>query len=146
MRKIAIRAMVVVFALLVMVHPVFAASSSYSWDMPYPGYVVNGEANGVLHELPAGILVDSGELWEYAKLNGAVGPYDIQIEVYKQGTLWDTRVSTQTVTPSSTLNEKVSYSHNAGSITAGKYYLFISKVYGATDGWSTKGTGTLTVN
>lgn len=146
MKKIIIRIMVITFALLIMIQPTFATSSSYSWDMPYPGYVVNGEKNGILHNLPAGTLIDSGELWEYAKQNAVVGPYKICIEVYKQGTLWDTRVSSQTVTPSSTLNKVVSYSHNAGSISAGTYYVVISKLNGDTDGWSTRGVGTLSVN
>ncbi|KLU63100.1 hypothetical protein CEB3_c05200 [Peptococcaceae bacterium CEB3] len=147
MKKFVIRLVTVIFALLIMVQPAFAATSSgYSWNMPYPGYVVNGKANGVLHNLPAGTLVDSGQLCEYAELQGAVGPYDINIAVYKEGILWDTEVSSQTVTPSATLNQNVSYSHNAGTISAGTYYVFISKVNGATDGWSTEGTGTLSVN
>lgn len=143
MRKSAVRLAIVILALMVMSLPAIANSANYSWDMAYTGRYVNGYNNGVTHSLTAGTLTNSGSLWEYFKsATSNATPWDITIEVEKVGTFWDTLICYETVTPSITLNQSVSYNDACGSVTSGTYYLIISKP--GTDGWSTAGNGTLT--
>lgn len=130
-------------AVLIMVLPVLAASSSssYAWDMPRDGRYVNGKQNGVTHSLSAGKLSNSGRLWQYATIGGATGPLSITVEVWKDNILSDTKICSITVPTSSTIGVQSGYSVPCGDIAAGNYYLVIWKA--EKDGWSTQGDGTL---
>jgi len=116
-----------------------ANSSSYSFTMDYR--YVNGKDNGVTHGLSAGSLTNSGSLWAYRKAAGAVGPYSVTIAVVKDEIIDDT-ICTVSVTPSTTLNEKKSFSKACGSVPTGVYYIEAWKTND--DGWDIKAQGTLT--
>ncbi len=127
---------------LAMALPVLANSGNYAWKMPWDGYYVSGWDNGVTYNLTAGNLTFSGSVWQYEEKVGAFyPPYSVTTEVWRDDPIWDTKIGSYTVTPSTTLNDKKSFSKNLGSIIADTYYIVANKQN--TDGWSTAGSGTL---
>lgn len=139
MMKVLVRGIVGVVGLLIMLTPVFANSSSYSFTMDYR--YVNGKSNGVTHGLDAGYLTNSGVLWAYAKAPGAVGPYPVTIAVVKDE-LIDRTICTVSVTPYTTLGVIKSFSQGCGNVKTGVYYIEAWKAND--DGWDIKVIGTLT--
>lgn len=141
MGKHVLRVFLLTVALIVMALPALANSSSYQWEMSHEGRNVNGKRNGVLHDMTAGELTNSGEVWQYFNLQGATGPLKVGIEVRKVNTLFDSSVCIAYVTPSAELNDPVSYSKDCGTISDGTYYIVAFK--GDMDGRSTAGRGVL---
>lgn len=127
----------------VMVAPAFATTSRWAWTMEHR--FVSGEENGVLHELDEGRMSFEGEVWAFAKKRGAPPtPMVIELRVRRQSFPTDPVACSASRRPSSTLNERRSFSTDCGREPDDTYY--IQAWTTEDDGWDTKGEGTLSTD
>lgn len=126
--------------LLVMSIPVLANTSNWSFTMDFR--VVDGDGNGVYHEMDAGSMTISGSIWVYSTDQGHnQSTNTVTIEVWKKNTLWfDDLVGSVSVTPR-TDGVSSSFSKNLGSVNSGTYYIFAWKT--EDDGFNLKASGKL---
>ena len=132
--------------LLVMALPVIANSVTWSFTMDLR--VVDGDKNGVYHNMTAGTMKLTGNIWAYSKDSSPdPTPNKVYIEVWESKD-WavDRKISVVPyATPSILLNSKVPISNgNLGTQPAGKYYSLIWKI--EDDKWNIKGSGSLTTS
>lgn len=108
---------------------------------------VGGRKNGRFHSLDAGNLTVNGKIWIHEKRAGAdSSPSPVTIEVLKGDTdSKDSIICTLVVAPSTTLNDKKSFSKPCGRVEGDKYWLKIYKGGHSEDpdGWHSQGSGTL---
>ena len=136
-------------AILIMSTPALANSSSWSFTSTVEGMVLDGSKNGVFHTMTAGTLTNSGSIYVASAQPccSTTNPASWTITVKKYNwPLFDSTICSVTVTPSKMVGSqyKVSFTKNCGTIAAGKYYLYITRGGGSTDGRQVVGSGTLT--
>lgn len=139
-------AFLVCLAILIIVTPVFANSSTWSFLAFYDGRYLSGKANGVFHTLTAGSLTNSGSIWVTMIMGGS--PNGLQpwyFEVWKKNTIFDQKICTSNpVYPNVMVGRQyaTTFSKNCGNIPDGKYYLVIWR--SESDNREVQGSGTLT--
>jgi len=103
-----------IFAIVAL--PALANTNYFYLEMQHR--YVSGKDNGVLHNMTAGDMSISGQVYVKSSTAGAVGPYQITYEVYKYNSwLADTRIGSAYATPSTTKN--VSFGNSFGQRSAG---------------------------
>ena len=128
--------------LLVMMLPVYAASSIGSWEFDMQYTLVDGNKNKEYHELDEGEMSLSGGVYAYSKDTlRSTKPNKIYFAVRESRSGIDRSVGTTSVIPSLVLDKKVTVKGAWGEQKAGKYYLQIYKL--DDDGWNIKGAGIL---
>jgi hypothetical protein len=131
--------------MLIMVTPVFANSSSWSFLAFYDRYYLSGKANGVFHNMTAGQLTNSGKIWVTMIMGGIpAGMYPWYFEVWKKNTVFDQLICTSSpVYPNVMVGSQyaTSFTKSCGNISAGTYYLVIYRAQ--SDNREVQGSGTL---
>src|SRR3954469_24287276 len=138
--KIARIALVVVLPLL-LAPTTLSNRSDFSFTMEH--HLVNGKKNQIVHMLTPGVLTISGSLWVTEVLPGALGPYDVTIQVNRMGNGFfqpDEELCKIVVAPSTQQGQKVSFSGSCGS-ASGSIYLLVFK--NDDDGRSIQAAGVL---
>ncbi|NOK64352.1 MAG: hypothetical protein GFH27_549431n40 [Chloroflexi bacterium AL-W] len=135
------------FVTLMMASPVLAHSESWYFYQGLNGRVVDGSVNGIIRNLPAGVLTISGEVWT---TNIAPGPTGVQphtIEVHKKKLIGSDKICAPKIyPPANDIGQRhaVSFSKDCGTIEASsEYYLYIWRT--VIDGREVEGSGTLEV-
>ena len=142
-RKRVVPIILWVILALTVATPVLANSSSWSFLAFYDRYYISGKSNGVFHDMTAGNMTISGSLTT-TMISGNVLPVQaFTFEVWKVGTLWDTKVcTTGSFNPPRLVGDPaMPVSWNCGAQSAGKYYLIIYRA--AADNREVKGSGTI---
>lgn len=125
--------------MFIFVGPASANTSNWNFSITWDAYVVNGDTNGVYHNMTAGKLTVAGSVQADIILNGAA-PGKVTFQVKKSITGFDPTVCTfDTPAVPNSVNTPVWFTNDCGNITAGDYYLIISKG----QGWGASGSGTL---
>lgn len=109
--------------------PVLANSSFWSFRMY--NQVVDGQRNGVFHQMTAGSLTNRGQIWIESWDAGSIPPdvAEVYIDVYKDNGWWgDERYCRLFVTPYRNGSSKQFYK-SCGSIPSGSYYIYAEKLY-----------------
>lgn len=125
---------------LISMMPVYAASSSFWFEMNTNGRVINGSDNGAYHSLDKGVVSISGTATTNASqnLNGNSNTVYVQLLNKTSGNSF----GTVTFKPSASLGDKVHFSGTYSSVGGGsKYYLMIYR--NQSDGLGFTGSGTL---
>ncbi|GAB4578766.1 MAG: hypothetical protein Fur0022_15030 [Anaerolineales bacterium] len=145
-RNHTVTAILLLFAMLIMVSPAFANSGNYSW-LAYQdfGYVIDGSVNGIFYNMTAGSLTNNGSLWVTAAYPNATNPPAyFKIAVKKSVIGPDPTIcTTAKIYPSLMVGSQyaVSYTKSCGTISAGTYYMYIYR--NAIDGREVQGNGTI---
>ena len=138
--KTARVALVVVLPLL-LAPATLSNSSDFSFTMEH--HLVDGKKNQIVHMLAPGVLTISGSIWVTEVLPGALGPYDVTIQVNKMGNWFfqsDEALCKIVVAPSIRKDQKVPFSGSCGS-ASGSIYLLVFK--SSDDGRSIQAAGAL---
>lgn len=110
---------------------------------------VNGEDNGIEHDLSAGTLTISGELWASSCALRPTGkraePVLVKIVVHEDGLL-GSEVCSFAAIPSATVGEKVPFKTTCANVTASSFYLeaYTNQNADANLNCTIEATGTLT--
>lgn len=135
------RVAVVVVLPLLLAPTTLSNRSDFSFTMEH--HLVDGKKNQIVHMLAPGVLTISGSLWVTEVLPGALGPYDVTIQVNKMGNGFfqsDEALCKIVVAPSTRKDQKVPFSGSCGS-TSGSIYLLVFK--SNDDGRSIQAAGAL---
>jgi hypothetical protein len=133
--------LLVLLAMLIMVTPALANSSSWSFLAFYDGRVINGKSNGAFHSMTAGALTISGTIKTTAIFGAPNGAQPWTFEVWQDGLFPSKKCTAGPVAVPVSLNQTKSFSKACGNIPAGSYYLVIWRA--ATDNREVTGSGTL---
>jgi hypothetical protein len=111
-----------VLTLMMITLPVLANTRNWGFTGTVAGLYINGEHNGVYHNMTAGNLTNSGSLWSR---NWAAYPLvNWSFRVWKDNGLFgDQAICTTTVAPNPSTNVPVYFSQSCGYVSAGNYYL-----------------------
>ncbi|MDX2074965.1 MAG: hypothetical protein SFZ02_00920 [bacterium] len=135
-----IKALLILFAMLIMVFPVFANTSGWSFTGTVAGRVVNGGNNGIYHNMTAGSLTNSGSIWPTFANPGSTSPSPWVFEVWKDNGIFDSFIcASSPVTTGTTIGQGTSFSQGCGTISSGSYYLVAWRA--TTDGRSYSASG-----
>jgi len=129
----------IIFAMLIMIFPALANSSSWSFTGITGGNVVNGKVNGVFHTMTAGTLIYSGSLVTASIANPSTPIQTWTLQVRRKST--DAIVCQTTDVPSNAVGGSAPFNKNCGSISADTYYLYMFR--NQYDGRIINGSGTL---
>lgn len=141
--KRAVATIFLVILALTVATPVLANSSSWSFLAFYDRYYINGKTNGVFHDMTAGNMTISGSLTTTMIMGNVLPVQAFTFEVWKVGTLWDTKVcTTGSFNPPRLVGDPATpVSWNCGAQSAGKYYLVIYRA--KADNREVTGSGTI---